>query len=1536
MFNCDCYIRFHCIVCNGCVASFNFFYCVVVYTFVTLLEWHSWELNVTRCIIAYSFKSLTFWIFKNEAEFVGFKLTAFQTFSEVEFYFNWNVINTFFSWFAWFFNFLSCWVVVVYNLSRSIFNIHTTRYISFHFCWDVELVVTSKCEFSCVDHLCVFCVAKWLSEAIFKGCSDHTVVHSDIEFICYFCACYWIVSFDLSRIKFQLSFIVVIWDSYWLDVVLVRCVEFSCIQPYLVNQLVATFNSLGIQVLSFVVWCIVRIWVRICICVLVCQLFIVINELVTCDIEFLFRNNIFLWLEFRFFWRTNSIVELFISDCSYSCYKGFSRTIVWYCDCYSSFHCIVSNGCVWAFNFFYCVVVNTFVTLLEFKSFELNVTRCIVAYSFKSLTFWIFKHEAEFVGFKFTAFQAFCEVEFYFNWNVVYTFFSWFAWFFNFLSSWVVVVDYLSRSIFNIHTTRYISFHCCWDVELVVTSKCEFSCVDHLCVFCVAKWLSEAIFKGCSDHTVVHSDIEFICYFCACYWIVSFDLSRIKFQLSFIVVIWDSYWLDVVLVRCVEFSCIQPYLVNQLVATFNSLGIQVLFFVVWCIVRIWVRICICVLVCQLFIIINELVTSDIEFLFRNNIFLWLELRFFWRSYTVVKFFIRNVAYSCHKNFSSTIVFNCDCYIRFHCVVCNGCVWAFNFFYSVVVNTFVTLLEFKSFELNVTRCIVAYSFKSLTFWIFKHEAEFVGFKFTAFQAFCEVEFYFNWNVVYTFFSWFAWFFNFLSSWVVVVDYLSRSIFNIHTTRYISFHCCWDVELVVTSKCEFSCVDDLCVFCIAKWLREAIFKGCSDHTVVHSDIEFICYFCACYWIVSFDLSRIKFQLSFIVVIWDSYWLDVVLVRCVEFSCIQPYLVNQLVATFNSLGIQVLSFVVWCIVRIWVRICICVLVCQLFIVINELVTCDIEFLFRNNIFLWLEFRFFWRTNSIVELFISRICHVCDQGFRCTIMTNFNCNDSFHCIVCNGCVWAFNFFYCVLVGTFLTLLVFKGSDSFTSFIGVLYWSKLDLTSFVVGCRCDHNIVAIFQLECEFVSFKRTAFQFLSEVEFYWDWNTVDTFFSWFVWFFNSLTYWVVVVHNLSCFVFNIRTSYDIVFHCCWDIKFIVASKFELSCINDLSVFSVAKWLSEACFQVRCQNTVVIRDIEFSCYICTSNWIVNLDIWSINRQFILVVVICDTYCLDVIFVVCVKFSCIQPYLVVKFRSTFNCLSIQVFSFVVVCIIDIWICVCFTIFICQFRIVINELSTSDIEFRFRNNVFLWLELRFCWWSDTVVEFFIGRFCHVCDQGFRSTIMTDFNSYNCSHWVVSNSWVCTLNLCYSVSVSTFLTLLVFKGSDSFTSFICVVNWSELEVTACVVGCSRNHNIVAIFQLECEFASFKVATFQFLSEVKFYWDWNIVYPFFSWFFRFFNFLSRWVVVVYNLSRSIFDICTSYNIVFHCCWDVELVVTSKCEFSCVDDLCVFCIAKWLREASFQVSSDHTVVDSDIEFICYFCACYRVIGFDVSFIKI
>ena len=144
-----------------------------------------------------------------------------------------------------------------------------------------------------------------------------------------------------------------------------------------------------------------------------------------------------------------------------------------------------------------------------------------------------------------------------------------------------------------------------------------------------------------------------------------------------------------------EFSCIQPYLVNNLITFMECLSIDILLFIIINFVHIWIIVGICYFISQLFIIIKKFISSDIKFLFIKNIFLWIELRSFWWSYTVVKFFIRNVAYSRDKNFSCSIVFNCNCYIRFHGVVCNGCVCSSYFFYSVVVNASLFFLEFKS-------------------------------------------------------------------------------------------------------------------------------------------------------------------------------------------------------------------------------------------------------------------------------------------------------------------------------------------------------------------------------------------------------------------------------------------------------------------------------------------------------------------------------------------------------------------------------------------------------------------------------------------------------------------------------------------------------------------------------------------------------------------------------------------------------------------------------------------------------------------------
>ncbi len=61
----------------------------------------------------------------------------------------------------------------------------------------------------------------------------------------------------------------------------------------------------------------------------------------------------------------------------------------------------------------------------------------------------------------------------------------------------------------------------------------------------------------------------------------------------------------------------------------------------------------------------------------------------------------------------------------------------------------------------------------------------------------------------------------------------------------------------------------------------------------------------------------------------------------------------------------------------------------------------------------------------------------------------------------------------------------------------------------------------------------------------------------------------------------------------------------------------------------------------------------------------------------------------IKFRSTFHVFGIQVqLEFVV--IINIWIVVCFTIFICQFGMLINELSTNIFEFCSKLHNIFWI------------------------------------------------------------------------------------------------------------------------------------------------------------------------------------------------------------------------------------------------------
>ena len=292
-------------------------------------------------------------------------------------------------------------------LSRCVFNIWTRRYIKLTFfiltvfnnCRNVKLIVTTKGKLSCIDNLGIIFITKWLSEAIFKVGCNHTVFNLDIEHCCNIFTSFTIVCFDIWLLNIKFLLIVVISDTNGLNIILVVCVKFSCIKPYLVNQFIATFHSLSIQVFFLVVVCLVYVWVRISIRILVCQLFIIINEFITSNVKFLLVYNIFLWLELRFFWWNHLVVELFVvSICSIStCWSMINDslknfTILSYLYCHRCFHSIVRNTRFIVIDFFYSISkCLTKISLAEQELFKLDVAIFIIWYSLKNFSILIFQ-----------------------------------------------------------------------------------------------------------------------------------------------------------------------------------------------------------------------------------------------------------------------------------------------------------------------------------------------------------------------------------------------------------------------------------------------------------------------------------------------------------------------------------------------------------------------------------------------------------------------------------------------------------------------------------------------------------------------------------------------------------------------------------------------------------------------------------------------------------------------------------------------------------------------------------------------------------------------------------------------------------------------------------------------------------------------------------------------------------------------------------------------------------------------------------------
>ena len=176
----------------------------------------------------------------------------------------------------------------------------------------------------------------------------------------------------------------------------------------------------------------------------------------------------------------------------------------------------------------------------------------------------------------------------------------------------------------------------------------------------------------------------------------------------------------------------------------ECLSIDILRFIIINFIRIWIFVGISYFISQLFIIIQKFSSSNVKFLFVKNVFLWVKLRSFWRSHSVIELFVWSVSHCLHKCFSFSIVFNFYCDFSLHCIVSNCSVCSSYFFYSVLVSSNLGFREFKCSEFHLTIFVVLNCFDFSTFRVFQYEAELTSFQFTAFEFLSEVEFNFNWN------------------------------------------------------------------------------------------------------------------------------------------------------------------------------------------------------------------------------------------------------------------------------------------------------------------------------------------------------------------------------------------------------------------------------------------------------------------------------------------------------------------------------------------------------------------------------------------------------------------------------------------------------------------------------------------------------------------------------------------------------------------------------------------------------------------------
>ena len=176
--------RNHWVVSNGTISTTNFFYSVVVsLTKIIATKLKCLEVYFTTCIIVNTFNFCTIFL-QDKFEFVSLKRTSSKSLSEFKIKWNWNVVDTFLSWFVWFFNCLAYWVVNVNCLVGCIFNISTSRNRCFNSCWNIKFIVTTKFELSCIDNRSIYFI---FDKFIFRGCSDCTIFNFDVELASHIC-----------------------------------------------------------------------------------------------------------------------------------------------------------------------------------------------------------------------------------------------------------------------------------------------------------------------------------------------------------------------------------------------------------------------------------------------------------------------------------------------------------------------------------------------------------------------------------------------------------------------------------------------------------------------------------------------------------------------------------------------------------------------------------------------------------------------------------------------------------------------------------------------------------------------------------------------------------------------------------------------------------------------------------------------------------------------------------------------------------------------------------------------------------------------------------------------------------------------------------------------------------------------------------------------------------------------------------------------------------------------------------------------------